>query len=246
MKKILTADHTESFLNEAVGETYHSQTGAVEEALKKYAIPCKIRELAKTKGKIRILDVCFGLGYNSAMAISVALEENPQCEIEIVGLENDVEIIKKIQEVNPPIPYYSNYKKLTGRNKNDKIIFDEQNNEKKHKLRLGGTSDSTVSFRDGQVKVMVLLGDARETVKQLPENYFDAIFFDPFSPKTMPELWSEELFREMWRVMKGAAILATYSCARMARENMSKAGLFYDDGPIVGRRGPGTVAGKWV
>lgn len=219
LSKILTADNTETFLNEKVNECYHSQTGAVEEALKKYALPCKIKELAKERGKITILDVCFGLGYNSAMAISVALEENPDCEIEVTGLENDPEILQKIQEVNPPIHYYEKYKKI---------------------------HPSRPEFSDGKVRVMVIVGDARETVRQLKDNHFDAIFFDPFSPKTSPEMWSEELFREMWRVMKSSAILATYTCARRARENMSKAGLLYDDGPIIGRRGPGTVATKWV
>ena len=58
-------------------------------------------------------------------------------------------------------------------------------------------------------------------------------------------MWSVDLFTEMYRIMNKEAILATYSCARMVRDNMSKAGLFYDDGPIVGRRGPGTIATKW-
>ena len=106
MKKIITADNSESFLNEAVGESYHSHTGGVEEALKKYTVPCKIRELAKT-GKVRILDVCFGMGYNSAMAISVALEENPDCEIEVIGLEYDSVMISKIQEVNLAIHFFT-------------------------------------------------------------------------------------------------------------------------------------------
>lgn len=218
MKKIITADNTETFFNESVGESYHSQTGAVEEALKKYAIPCNIKELAKT-GKIRILDFCFGLGYNSAMAISIALEENPDCEIEVIGLENDAGIISQIQDVNPPIAYFKNYKQL-------------------NPLHL--------EFRDGNVTVKVLLGDARETVNKLPFNYFDAVFYDPFSPKIMPELWEVSLFEAIYKVMKASAVLATYSCARMVRENMSTAGLFYDDGPIVGRRGPGTIATKWV
>ena len=39
LKRILTADDTETFLNEKVGESYHSQTGVVEEALKKYEKP---------------------------------------------------------------------------------------------------------------------------------------------------------------------------------------------------------------
>ena len=218
LKKIITADNTETFLNEEVGESYHSQTGAVGEALKKYAIPCRIKELAKT-GKLKILDVCFGLGYNSAMAISIALEENPECEIEVVGLEYDITIISKIREVNPPIAFFAQYKKF---------------------------NPSLLEFKERNVSVKIILGDARETSKTLPENHFDAIFFDPFSPKTAPEMWQIPLFEQMHRVMKSSAIFATYSCARMARENMSKAGLMYDDGPIVGRRGPGTIATKWI
>ena len=217
LKKIITADKTESFLNEKVGESYHSQTGAVEEALKKYAIPCKIKELAKT-GKVVILDMFFGMGYNSAMAVTVALDENPNCEVEVIGVENDPEIVKKIQEVNPPIDFFKHYKKL------------EKDN---------------LEFKEGKVKVKLLLGDAREEVKKLKDEYFDCIFYDPFSPKTSPEMWTEELFKEMFRVMNKTAILATYSCARLGRDNMSKAGLFYDDGPCVGRRGPGTIATKW-
>src|SRR3989344_2534103 len=218
MKKIITADNTESFLNQEINETYHSQTGAVEEALRKYAEPCQIKELAKT-GSIKILDLFFGLGYNSAMAIQVALEANPGCQIEVIGIENDPEIISKIQEVNPPIGFFQHYKKL---------------------------SLNRLEFRQGHISVKVILQDVKEAIKKLNENYFDAIFYDPFSPKTSPEMWTTELFTEMYRVMKDSGILATYTCARMARENMAAANLIYDDGPIVGRRGPGTIAKKWV
>ncbi|PIN76865.1 hypothetical protein COV17_00650 [Candidatus Woesearchaeota archaeon CG10_big_fil_rev_8_21_14_0_10_36_11] len=218
LTKVTTADKTETFLNESVGETYHSQTGAVEEALKKYAIPCKIAEKALS-GHIRLLDVCSGLGYNSAMAIDIALQSNPKCVIEVIGLEYDPEIITKIQEVNPPIPFFNHYKKLT---------------------------PETTELNEGNVTVRFIIGDARETIKELSENHFDAVFFDPFSPKTAPDMWGTEFFKEIYRVMKESGIMATYSCARIARDNMSKAGLFYDDGPIVGRRGPGTIATKWV
>ena len=217
LTKIITADNTETFLNTKVKESYHSQTGAVEEALKKYALPCKIKELAKT-GKIKILDICFGLGYNSAMAIDVALAENHHCEIEVVGLEYDPTIIEKIQEVSPPIHFFQHYKKLTL---------------------------SSLSFQEGKIIVNVILGDARETIKQLPDHYFDAVFFDPFSPKTSPQMWQVPFFEQAFRTMKNTAILATYSCARMVRDNMSTAGLLYDNGPLVGRRGPGTIAPKW-
>lgn len=217
MKKVITADQSETFLNEEYNESYHSYTGAVEEAMKKYAEPTKIRELAKS-GQIKILDAFFGMGYNSAMAVSVALEENPSCVIEVVGLELDPAIVLKIQEVNPEIPFFKYYKKLNSHN---------------------------LSFTEGNVSVKILLGDVKETTKELENEHFDVVFWDPFSPKTMPDMWSEDLFKEMFRVMKSSGILATYSCARVVRENMSKAGLFYDDGPRVGRRGPGTLAVKW-
>ena len=217
LKKIITADNTETFLNETIGESYHSQTGAVEEAYKKYVIPCKIKELAQI-GNIKILDVCFGMGYNSAMAISSALEENPDCHIEVYGLEKDLEIIQKIQHINPPIPYFQKYKQLT---------------------------PQKLQFIDKNIKVTILLGDSRTEVKKLNNNYFDAIFFDPFSPKTSPEMWSIELFQEMYRILKSTGILATYSCARIVRDNMKSAGFMYDDGPIVRRRGPGTLGFKF-
>jgi tRNA U34 5-methylaminomethyl-2-thiouridine-forming methyltransferase MnmC len=217
LKKTITRDGSETFLNEEVGESYHSFTGAIEEAIHKYAVPCKIKELAK-KGKLAILDFCFGMGYNSAMAIDVALKENKDCEIEVYGLEYDEEIVNKIQEVNPPIKFFEHYKNLT---------------------------PQSLEFKQGNVTVKMILGDARETVKNLPENYFDAVFYDPFSPKTAPEMWTVDLFKEMFRIMKKHAVLATYSCARMARDNMSAGGLVYSDGPILGRRGPGTLATRW-
>jgi len=217
LKKIITADNTESFLNEEVQESYHSHSGAVEEAYKKYVIPCKIKELAKT-GNIKILDVCFGIGYNSAAAISAALEENPNCQIEVIGLELDPDIINKIQELSPPIPFYQHYKQLNA---------------------------NTLQFTKDNVTVKILLGDAHKTVTTLTNNYFDAIFFDPFSPKTHPHMWTTSILTEMYRVIKEHAILATYSCARVVRDNMKDAGFIYDDGPIVGRRGPGTIAFKW-
>lgn len=216
MRKIVTADNTETFLNEELGESYHSQTGAVEEAFQKYAVPCRIQELAKT-GKIRILDICSGLMYNSAAAVDTALEENPGCRVEITALEYDPQIIEKIQEVNPPFKCYNLIKKINS----DKTELEEEN-----------------------LWMKVFLGDAKEIIKGMADNHFDAVFMDPFSPKTSPEMWGVDFFLEICRVIKENRIMATYTCARIARDNMKAAGFSYDDGPIVGRRGPGTIAWK--
>ncbi len=217
MEKVSTADGSETFHNEKYNESYHSFTGAVEEALKKFCEPSGVAELAREKGVLKLLDVCFGMGYNSAMAIDVALAANPDCVIEIVGLESDIEIVKKIQDVEPKIKAFA---------------------------LLKGLSENKLEISEGNVKIKLIVGDAKKKVKELYQDYFNLVFFDPFSPKTQPEMWSEEFFRHVASTMRSGAKLATYSCARVVRENMVKAGLSYVDGPKVGRRGPGTLAWK--
>ncbi|MFH1331897.1 MAG: MnmC family methyltransferase [archaeon] len=83
MKKIVTADGSTTYYNEKYDECYHSKTGAVEEAEKKFVEPAKI------KSGMRILDVCFGLGYNSMAAMQKAKK------LKITALEKDPEILKK-------------------------------------------------------------------------------------------------------------------------------------------------------
>jgi len=206
LKQKITEDNSITLFSEKYQEHYHSTKGAVEESFEKFVKPCKIAELAK-KGKIKILDVCFGVGYNSAAAIDVALEANPECIIEIVGLENDPKILDEIKNLNPAFKHYD--------------IIKGKSNER--------------------IKLKILLGDARERIKELNEK-FDAIFFDPFSPKVCPELWTKEFFKEIKRLMNPGAILTTYSCARIVRDNMKAVGLTVEDGPVLGRRGPATIA----
>lgn len=104
MKKIKTGDGSYTFVSD-MGESYHSVSGAEEEAIKKYVEPTGISELAK-KGEIRILDVCFGIGYNSAAAIDAALKANPDCKIKIVGLELDKSLTESLKELNPKFESY--------------------------------------------------------------------------------------------------------------------------------------------
>jgi len=168
MQQIITNDDSITYYNKQYQETYHSKSGAVEESIKKFVEPAMIKEKSK-KGSIKILDICFGLGYNSAAVIDEVLKYNKDCSIEIVGLENDISIIEKIQEVNPKFLSYNFIKSLN------------QNN---------------LSIKVDNVSVKLLIGDARELITTLKED-FDIIFLDPFSPKKCPELWTESFFKDI-------------------------------------------------
>jgi tRNA U34 5-methylaminomethyl-2-thiouridine-forming methyltransferase MnmC len=227
MVKHVTGDGSVTFISKKYDEAYHSLTGAREEAFKKYAEPCRIKELAK-KGKISILDFCFGLGYNTAAAIDVALKENPDCKITIIALEIDEEILSQIDKLTPQIDHYDIIQKLSKQDGKVKEIKEAKGINEKNKTNI---------------HIKLLLGDARETIDLISEK-FDAVFFDPFSPKKCPELWTEEIFAKVNKLMNKDAILATYSCAGEVRRNMKNAGFKVIDGPVVRRWSPGTLGIK--
>lgn len=209
MRRIVTKDGSATYHNPVYDETYHSVSGAMEEACKKYVQACRIGELACA----RILDIGFGLGYNSCAAIDRIRSRSGK--VEIIGLEKDRKALDLIQGVEICFRSYG-------------IIKD---------------AARTLSYEKDAVKVDILLGDARETILSAGSG-FDAVFHDPFSLPKNPELWTERFFRDVFLRMRPGARLATYSCAREARDNMEAAGFFVEDWPAVGRRGPSTVAIK--
>ena len=199
-KKITTKDNSITFFSEKYKENYHSVSGAEEEAIKKFVKPT----LGRFKGKVRILDICFGLGYNSA----AALEHYK--EAEIMGIENDQKILNEILNIN------SNFKNY-------------------HKIK------ETIKNNYKSKNIRIIIGDAKKIVKKLKGN-FDIVFFDPFSPKKQPELWKEEFFKDIRKLMKKGSVLTTYSCAKKVREALKKANFKTFDVEAVGRRAPSTLA----
>jgi len=218
IKKINTNDGSISYFNDSVGDTYHSTSGALEEAFEKYAIPCRLKD------GMTILDICFGLGYNSLAALCLA-------KVNIIALENDKAILDEIQH---------------------NTIFENKEIKKQFPVSLGNINknygkikiaakDHYFSDTDGSIRIVV--GDARLSIQKI-QNNIDAVFLDPFAPKKAPELWSKEFFDDIFSVMKKDGVLATYSCASQVRKNLIKAGFNVQDGPSIGRRSPSTLAYK--
>lgn len=223
MKEIITGDGSLTFLSDKYNETYHSTSGAEEEAVKKYAEPTGVLDMADKRvregkeGVIRVLDICFGFGYNSAAIIDYAKRGNPDCKVEIVALENDKKLLDTIQNLNPSFQSYYLIKAL--------------------KSGRGKVNQDNVSIKH-------ITGDAREEVKKLDNESFDICLFDPFSPRTQPEMWEEGFFNDIGKKMKVGGVLSTYSCATKVRINLVRAGFDVKDGPCVGRRSPSTIAFK--
>jgi len=119
----------------------------------------------------------------------------------------------------------------------DNIKVPEWFEETYYKIRK--TAKDRYYKDDSEIKI--ILGDAVETIKQINEK-FDAVFLDPFSPKKNPEMWILDFFKEIKKRMNKNSVLATYSCAGIVRRNLRETGFTVKNGPIVGRRAPGTIA----
>jgi len=171
-------------------EHYHStKDGAWHESLQKHIVPASLH--VKNKDEVNILDICYGLGFNTLATILYYKEHLPDIKLNIYSPELDASLIKSL--IN--FEYPAEFKSLK------KII---------EALSTKGI------YEDENLFIELFVGDAREYVKKF-ENKFDIVYQDAFSPSSNPVLWTQEYFSDIKKCMKNDAIMTTYSIALKTR-----------------------------
>lgn len=232
----VTKDGSYTFYSAEFQEAFHSSHGAKQEAEIKFIQPCRLREIAAQQSTIRLLDICYGLGYNSAAALQAIWSVNPECHIDLIALELD-----------RTVPHNAIKHQLLSiwRSPVPELLTE-----------LGKKS----LVRGKRIQAQLLLGDARQTIQQVCQGetpalvagscvagqshwQADAIFLDPFSPPKCPQLWTVEFLSLVAQCLQPDGILATYSCAAAVRTALLAAGLDIGSTKITtGTKSPGTVA----
>ncbi|PZV26278.1 MAG: hypothetical protein DCF12_10575 [Snowella sp.] len=216
----VTEDGSFTFFSAEFQEKFHSQSGAKQESEGKFVLACQLAQKATQTDHLFLLDICYGLGYNSASALETIWSVNPRCKVTLIALELDLNVPRQaiayhlLDQWADPIPQWLKKLALEGRVENPLL------------------------------KAELLSGDARLTLQQVKSSAFkaDAIFLDPFSPPKCPQLWTVEFLTLLAQSLAIDGRLATYSCAASVRTALSLAGLKFGAGVQVGRRSPGTVA----
>jgi tRNA U34 5-methylaminomethyl-2-thiouridine-forming methyltransferase MnmC len=214
----LTDDGSYTFFSQEYGETYHSISGARQEAEKKFIESCQIIQKAREQPSLKLLDICYGLGYNTAASLTAIWTANLNCRVELIALEIDEQVPQSaidqglLENWIWPVP------------------------------QVLATLAAEKQLATPQLQARLLIGDARQTLQQVQKYYFDAIFLDPFSPTKCPQLWTVEFLSRVARCLSPTGYLATYSCAASVRTALQMAGLSIGATQGVGRRSPGTVA----
>ncbi|MGF1493071.1 MAG: tRNA (5-methylaminomethyl-2-thiouridine)(34)-methyltransferase MnmD [Microcoleaceae cyanobacterium] len=214
-----TDDGSFTFFSANFNEYFHSYAGAKQEAIVKFVEPLQLVEKAM-QPELGLLDVCYGLGYNTAAALEAIWAVNPRCQIHWYGLELETIVPETaiahnlLNSYSEPIPQL-----LT-------------------QVAAGN------ALKAERFQGQLLLGDARKMIQLVMQSGFraDAIFLDPFSPPTCPQLWTVEFIDLLAQLLKPAGRIATYSCAAAVRTALMTADLKIGASSPFGRRTPGTIA----
>lgn len=217
MDDFLTNDGSATRYSERYQEHYHSRReGALSESLYKHIIPAIQRA---GEGDLKILDICFGLGYNTFATLYYLKKIGFKHSVEIISPELDRELVASLKDFTYPEVFGD---------------FKEAVQEVAERLH----------YKNKNIDIEVRIGDAKEMVKALGNDSFNIIYQDPFSPKKNPELWSLEFFTELYRIAKKDVVLTTYSSARVVRDNLVAAGFSIEKHIGEGFSKEGTIATK--
>ena len=195
-----TADGSFSLHSAQFGEAFHNSAGALNEAQAKFVRPAQL-ERFQGERPLAILDVCVGLGYNSA----AVLEALPAAKTGLHwwGLELDRRPLELALE-------QLHFQQLWS----PAVL------QQLRALHADGHWSSATSTGE------LLWGDARATLSKIPaKQQFDLILQDAFSPQRCPELWSEEFLKALAKRLAPGGRLLTYSRSAAVRASLKRAGL---------------------
>ncbi len=223
-----------SLLEPSLQELYHNRQGAYTEALMNYAAPT-LALLALPSAKVssfRLLDSCFGLGYNSLTCFDSLLslrKEGRAAGIKGFSI-NALDIDYKLCEASLPLvlkqPCFeqiASLKWLTSQSFQPGIKFDHRYD--------------ALHFQSTFIEC-----DLRQYLKNDPEDAFDVIYHDPFSPRKVTELWTLEVFAAYKQRLRPNGSILTYSAAPAIRGALRQLGFHVYRTAAVGGKSGGTLA----
>lgn len=196
---IKTNDGSTTIHIEDWDETYHSKHGAIQEA---YHVFIKSGlDSFQDNSEISILEIGFGTGLNSFITFLESQKRN--LKIDYVGVEAYPISEEEVNQLN----YVDQLNAIEYKNIFNKIH--EGSWEKKCQLNDVFTL----------TKRKQLFQDIDDVEK------YDLIYFDAFGFPVQPELWSEEIFKKMFRALLPNGILVTYACRTTIKKAMLNAGF---------------------
>ncbi len=190
-----TNDGSETIYSQEFNQTYHSETGAIDESLHVFI---KNGFNYFHQKEITIFEVGFGTGLNAFLTFIET--EKQKIKVNYITVEKYPVEPKFISKLNYHTFFDEKYHK----------IF-----EQIHSVEWGRTVILSDFFSIKKEKADFLNYNF--------ENKIDLVYFDAFSFDSQPEMWSADIFTKIFNAMNNNSALVTYSAKGIIKQNMRTA-----------------------
>lgn len=196
-----TADGSYTLFNEEIGEHYHSAHGAVQES-KHVFIEAGLKHAISLNPStpISLLEIGFGTGLNFLFSFAHAQEN--RVNLDYVGIEAFPLSIDLIEETG-----YHEYVSPE--------VWD--------KFRLNYPS---ALQQKQQLSEFVSLEIVQQKLQDFQsKNLFDVLYYDAFSVRHQPEMWTDDMIAHAGSCLKTGGIFTTYAITGNLKRALKKCGF---------------------
>lgn len=193
-QKIMLKDGSVTFWNPTYRDYYHPKAGAYAQAQTLFLEASDLKNRLE-KGDVTLLDIGFGMGYNSFCALKLA-QKLAQNRLHVKAIDQDRMLLKQSAHV---VPEALHVKMLES-------LFTCKTYEE---------SFSTITF---------LNTEARYAIHQISES-FDVIFLDPFLESHNASLITLEFFQTLRTLLKPKGVLIASTSFQAVHDALSLAGF---------------------
>ncbi|WP_422361073.1 tRNA (5-methylaminomethyl-2-thiouridine)(34)-methyltransferase MnmD [Reichenbachiella sp.] len=212
IKVIETRDGSSSLLIPEMNETYHSTHGAITESeyvFLKMGVN-HFRETHPNQKEIKILEIGFGTGLNAWLTALVAQES--KIKIKFTSIEKfplDANLVNQL-----------NYKDKKESDES-RVLFEKVHN-------ADWDNECAVTEWFNLTKIQIDLANFNPTNES-----FNLIYFDAFAPSKQPEMWSQEVLKKMFDLLKTNGVFVTYCAQGQFKRDLKAVGFATEelDGP---------------
>ena len=193
-QKIILKDGSTTFFNQEFKDYYHPKEGALSQAEQLFVDKSSLKKRLESL-HVRLLDIGFGMGYNSFTALKMAhvLGEN---SLHVSAIEHDkMLLLQSAQVITEPL-HVKILESLYAQN----------------------------FWTDDKVRIELFNADARYAIRFLKER-FDVIFLDSFLESNNPTLISVEFLQKLHLLLKADGVLVCSASLRSVQVALIEAGF---------------------
>ncbi|WBA40888.1 tRNA (5-methylaminomethyl-2-thiouridine)(34)-methyltransferase MnmD [Hymenobacter canadensis] len=196
-----TADGSSTLYVPALDEHYHSTHGAIQEAQHVYLGAGLAPVMAAATGMVWVLEIGFGTGLNALLTLQYSL-------------------------ASPHPIFYDTIEKyplppaVIGQLGVERYVLNPELLDYHEQIHAAGWN--TPVALTPQFALLKLAGELQHT--PLAEDTYHVIYFDAFAPEKQPDMWTDEIFRQLYAATAPGGCLVSYCAKGSFKRSLQAAG----------------------